>query len=233
LTAKSTSKLRKNIRTMNSNDIADYLGNHPHFFEEHVELLASVKLASPVMGRAISLQERQMEVVREKHKILELRLSELMRLGSENDSICSKFQIWTRALLLARNDVDLPHLLTQGLQDIFSLPHATLRLWNVSQEVAHTWFAQDTTDDVQLFAKGLSAPFCGQNQDFEAASWIETDEQLQSLAMLPLRLTPGSPTFGLLVLGSPDPARFTSDMATDFLSKIADTSSAALSCMTQ
>ncbi|QJQ06108.1 DUF484 family protein [Undibacterium piscinae] len=216
---------------MNSNDIAEYLSNNPHFFEEHVELLAKVKLSSPIMGRTISLQERQMEVVREKHKVLELRLSELMRLAQENDAITSKFQLWTRSLLLARNDVDLPHVLTQGLQDIFSLPYATLRLWDVDEDFTHTWFAQPSTDDVQLFAKGLNAPFCGQNQDFEAATWIEADAPILSLAMLPLRLSANGTTFGLLVLGSPDPARFTKEMATDFLAKIADTSSAALSCM--
>lgn len=216
---------------MNSNDIAEYLSNTPHFFEEHAELLSKVKLTSPLMGRAISLQERQMEVVREKHKVLELRLSELMRLAQENDAITSKFQVWTRSLLLARNDVDLPYVLTQGLQDIFALPHATLRLWQVADDFSHTWFAQATTEDVQLFAKGLLVPFCGKNQDFEAATWIESEEAIQSLAMLPLRLNASSPTFGLLVLGSPDPMRFTKEMATDFLAKIADTSSAALSCM--
>lgn len=216
---------------MNSNDIAEYLSNNPHFFEEHAELLAKVKLSSPLLGRAISLQERQMEVVREKHKLLELRLSELMRLAQENDAITSKFQIWTRSLLLARNDIDLPHVLTQGLQDIFSLPHATLRLWQVSEQVAHTWFAQTSSEDVQLFAKGLTTPFCGKNQDFEAAAWIESEQKILSVAMLPLRLSEHAPTFGLLVLGSPDEARFTKEMATDFLVKIADTSSAALSCM--
>jgi uncharacterized protein YigA (DUF484 family) len=216
---------------MNSNDIADYLSNNPHFFEEHADLLSKIKLSSPLLGRAISLQERQMEVVREKHKLLELRLSDLMRLAQENDAITSKFQIWTRSLLLARNDIDLPHVLTQGLQDVFSLPHATLRLWQVSEDVAHTWFAQASSEDVQLFAKGLSTPFCGKNQDFEAATWIESEQEILSVAMLPLRLSAQAPTFGLLVLGSPDEARFTKEMATDFLAKIADTSSAALSCM--
>ncbi len=216
---------------MNSNDIADFLSNNPHFFEEHAELLSRIKLTSPLMGRAISLQERQMEVVREKHRVLELRLNELMRVAQENDSITSKFQNWTRSLLLARNDVELPHVLTQGLQDIFSLPHATLRLWDVAEDFSHTWFAQAAGEDVQLFAKGLNAPFCGKNQEFEAASWIDAPQPVESLAMLPLRLSPTSATFGLLVLGSPDPSRFTKDMATDFLAKIADTSSAALSCL--
>jgi uncharacterized protein YigA (DUF484 family) len=218
---------------MNSNDIADYLSNNPHFFEEHAELLSAIKLTSPVVGRAISLQERQMEVVREKHKLLELRLSDLMHLAHENDVITSKFQNWTRSLLLARNDVELPHVLTQGLQEIFAVPHATLRLWQVAEDFSHTWFAQTVSEDVQLFSKSLGAPFCGKNQDFEAAGWIESEHPIQSLAMLPLRLSADSPTFGLLVLGSPDPSRFTKEMATDFLSQIADTSSAALNCLIQ
>lgn len=216
---------------MNQSEIAHYLIAHPHFFEENADLLANIKLTSPVMGRSISLQERQMEVVREKLKTLELRLSELMRVAQENDAITAKFQLWTRELLLARNDVDLPHILTKSMQDIFSLPHATLRVWNVLPEFTHTWFAAQTTEDVQLFAKGMSTPFCGKNQDFEAAAWIESDHPITSIAMLPLRLSKDGLTFGLLVLGSPDAARFTKDMATDYLAKIADTCAAALSCM--
>ena len=216
---------------MNSNDIAEYLSQHPHFFEEHAELLAQIKLTSPVMGRTISLQERQMEVVREKLKVMELRLSDLMRIAQDNDVITHRFQQWTRELLMARNDVDLPYILTRNLQEIFDLPHATLRLWDVAPDFTHTWFAAPTTEDVQLFAKGLRTPFSGANNDFEAAAWIEAAQPVKSIAMLPLRLSPEDPCFGLLVLGSPDPARFTKDMATDFLSKIADTSSAALLCM--
>ncbi len=216
---------------MNTNDIAEYLSQNPHFFEEHAELLSAIKLTSPIMGRTISLQERQMEIVREKLKVMELRLAELIRVAQDNDAITAKFQMWTRELLLARNDVDLPYILTKSMQDIFNLPHATLRLWNVAQDYAHTWFAAPTTEDVQLFAKGMSTPFCGKNQDFEAAAWIESDQAIASMAMLPLRLAADQPTFGLLVLGSPDPARFTKDMATDFLAKIGDTTSAALYCM--
>lgn len=216
---------------MNTNDIADFLSQNPHFFEEHAELLSSIKLTSPIVGRTISLQERQMEIVREKLKAMELRLAELMRVAQDNDAITAKFQMWTRELLLARNDVDLPYILTKSMQDIFNLPHATLRLWNVAEDFTHTWFAAPTTEDVQLFAKGMTTPFCGKNQDFEAASWIESEQAIASMAMLPLRIAADEPTFGLLVLGSPDPARFTKDMATDFLAKIGDTTSAALYCM--
>jgi uncharacterized protein len=218
-----------------SDSIAQYLLDHPHFFEEHAEVLARVKLSSPLMGRTVSLQERQMEVLREKMKIQELRMAELLRIGQENDVITRKFHQWTSSLLLARNDVDLPHVLVSGLKTIFSVPQATLRLWNVAPEYSHTWFAQDTSEDAHIFSNSLMAPFCGKNDDFEAASWLEDAAEIQSIAMLALRSQDGADetgsAFGLLVLGSPDPQRFTSDMATDFLAQIGETASAALTCL--
>jgi uncharacterized protein len=216
---------------LDSNAVADFLSDNPHFFEEHSELLARVKLTSPVAGRAVSLQERQMEVLRDKIKVHEMRLAELLRIAQENDAITQKFHMWTRSLLLARNDVDMSHTLVNGLQTIFSVPHATLRIWGVSEEFTHTWFAANVSEDAKIFCNGLTTPYCGPNQDFEAASWIDDADSVQSIAMLPLRLADAPEAFGLLVLGSPDPQRFTADMATDFLSKISETASAALTCL--
>jgi hypothetical protein len=216
---------------LDSNAVADFLSDNPHFFEEHSELLSRVKLTSPVAGRAVSLQERQMEVLREKIKSHELRLAELLRIAEENDAITQKFLEWTRSLLLARNDVDMPHALISGLQTIFSVPHATLRIWGVAEEFAHGWFAAEVSEDARIFCNGLTAPYCGPNQDFEAASWLEDAESVQSIAMLPLRVGSAPEAFGLLVLGSSDPRRFSADMATDFLSKIGETASAAMNCL--
>ena len=44
-------------------------------------------------------------------------------------------------------------------------------------------------------------------------------------------LTAGAPAqpFGLLVLGSPDPTRYTAEMGTEFLSRVGEIASAALS----
>ena len=136
---------------LDSNAVADYLSDNPYFFEEHSELLAKVKLTSPLAGRTVSLQERQMEVLREKVRLMELRLSDLMRLAQENDAITQKVLLWTRSLLLARNDVDLPHTLINGLQTIFSVPYATLRIWGVAETYSHTWFAAEVSADARIF----------------------------------------------------------------------------------
>ena len=211
--------------------VAQFLEDTPDFFEQHAELLGNVRLSSALGGRTLSLQERQMDVMREKVKALELRLAELMRLAQENHAITDKFQRWTRSLLLARNDVDLPHLLVEGMKTTFSVPQVTLRLWNVATDFSHAWFAAPVSEDARLFAGSLSGPFCGKNDDFEAASWLDDGASVKSIAMLPLRIGAASGVFGIVVLGSADPQRFTAEMATDFLISIGETSSAALSCL--
>ncbi|NMM37407.1 MAG: DUF484 family protein [Glaciimonas sp.] len=216
---------------LDSHSVAQFLSNTPGFFEEHAALLGRIRLSSPLTGRTLSLQERQMEVMREKYKVLELQLSDLLHHGQENDAIARKFQSWTRSLLEARNDVDLPHVLVTGLQTVFDVPQATLRLWRVAPDYAHAWFAQDGADDAMIFAGSLTAPYCGANNDFDAVRWLENAASVQSTAIIPLRIGSAPETFGLLVLGSNDPQRFAAGMATDFLSEIGTTASAALTCL--
>ena len=47
--------------------------------------------------------------------------------------------------------------------------------------------------------------------------------------MIPLRHGATVEAFGMLVLASPDPTRYTADMGTEFLQRIGELSSAALS----
>ena len=84
---------------------------------------------------------------------------------------------------------------------------------------------------MKSFANSLSAPFCGSNLGFEAAAWLGDANTMQSLAMIPVRQ--GEDTFGLLVLGSPDPTRYSADMGTEFLARIGDVASAALARLRQ
>jgi uncharacterized protein YigA (DUF484 family) len=211
--------------------VVQFLTEHPAFFEEHTDLLTSLRLNTPLGGRTLSLQERQMEVLREKIKTLEMRLADLLRMGLENDAINSKFQHWTRTLLTTRNDAKLPHMLISELKKAFNVPHATLRLWGVAQRFENSWFSQAVSDDARLFCNGLSTPFCGRNDDFEAVSWLDDAPTIQSLALLPLRIGAAPEAFGLLILASADPGRFTTEMGIDFLMKISETSSAALGCL--
>ncbi len=210
-------------------DIANYLANTPGFFERHAELLASIQLTSPHGQRAVSLQERQMEMLREKIKGLEQQIMEMIRHGRENVAIADRLHRFTRALLLAGSPGALPDVLVASLQREFMIPQAALRVWGADEAYAALAFTQGASADTRSLATSLTLPYCGLNSGFEAAGWLADAGTVMSIALVPLRGAADDNTFGLLVLGSPDPTRYTADMGTDFLVRIGEVASAALS----
>ena len=220
------------LQGITEQDIAEYLVHTPGFFERHAELLGAIQLTSPHGHRAVSLQERQMEMLRERIKGLEMRIVEMIRHGQENVTIADRLHRWTRAILLTSEAAALPQRLVEELRHQFLIPQAALRLWGVQPALAEADFAQGVSDDVRSFAASLSAPYCGVNSGFEAAGWLQqAPGGVASVAMIPLRQGDGTgpeATFGLLVLGSPDPTRYSADMGTEFLARIGEIASAGL-----
>ena len=210
-------------------DIANFLANTPGFFERHAELLGSVQLTSPHGQRAVSLQERQMEMLRDKIKGLEGKIIEMIRNGQDNLALADKLHRWTRAIMLVRDAAQVPAVLVTELKHQFMIPQAGLRLWGAAEAHAGQPFAQPVGDDVKSFASSLGAPYCGVNAGFEAAQWLSDPSTVMSLALIPLRRAADAPAFGLLVLGSPDPTRYSADMGTDFLGRVGEIASAGLS----
>ena len=213
-------------------DIANYLANTPDFFERHAELLAAVQLTSPHSLRAVSLQERQATMLREKIKVLEHRIMDMIRNGNENLLLSDKLLRWARTLFLVTDPLALPGQIAGEIQDQFSVPQVGIKVWDVAPQFAHAEFVQGVSDDTRLFASSLMEPFCGVNTGFEAVKWLPEPHAVASLAILPLRtglVGTAGPAFGLLVLASPDAQRFNSAMGTDFLARVAELASAALS----
>ncbi len=209
-------------------DIANYLANTPGFFERHAELLASIQLTSPHGQRAVSLQERQMEMLREKIKGLEHQIMEMVRHGRENVAIANRLHRFIRAILLAGSPSALPGVLTAVLQHEFMIPQAALRLWGADEAFKSLPFAHGASEDTRSLAGSLVLPYCGLNSGFEAVAWLDDAAAVQSIALIPLRGEGEGGAFGLLVLGSPDPTRYTAEMGTDFLARIGEVASAAL-----
>ena len=210
-------------------DIAQFRVLTPDFFERHASLLAAVQLTSPHGGRAVSLQERQAEMLRDKIKLLEQRLMELMRNGNENMLISDKLLRWSRQLFLVARPVDLPAVMISEIKSQFNVPQAALKVWDVAEVYANESFAQGVSDDVRSLAGSLSTPYCGVNAGFDAVRWLDEPEAVASLALIPLRANPAAPAFGMLILASPDSQRYQAGMATDFLERIGELGSAALS----
>ena len=210
--------------------VAQYLAENPGFFEAHAELLGAITVPHPHGGRAVSLVERQVDVLRDKNKVLEMRLAELLRIGQENDAIAARLQHWTRELLRVRDLRELPDRVIEGMTAGFSVPQVALRLWGVDSVHADLPVAAEVEPEIRTLADGLRLPYCGPNAEIRAASWLPGGgAHTRSIALLPLRVGAAPEAFGLLLLGSPDPDRFQTGMGTTFLERIAEIASAALS----
>jgi len=217
------------IQGITENDIANYLANTPGFFERHAELLGSVQLTSPHGQRAVSLQERQMEMLRDKIKGLEGKIIEMIRHGQENVAIADRLHRWTRALMLTGNAGDLPDVLVRELMHQFMIPQAAIRVWGAAEAFAGLPFSREVSADIKSFSSSLTMPYCGVNAGFEASNWLDEPAAAMSMALIPMRHGATLDAFGLLVLASPDPTRYTADMGTEFLARIGELASAGLS----
>jgi len=170
-----------------------------------------------------------MEMLRDKIKGLEAKIIEMIRHGQENLVLSEKLHRWTRALMLTLNPGDLPGVLVRELRHQFMIPQAGIRVWGGADMFGGMPFAHEVSDDVKVFSASLSVPYCGVNSGFEAVQWLEEPASAMSLAMIPLRESGNTGAFGLLVLASPDATRYTADMGTEFLSRVGEIASAALS----
>ncbi len=212
-------------------DIAQFLVNTPDFFERHAQLLSTVQLSSGHGARAVSLQERQAEMLREKIKTLEHRIMDMVRNGNDNVMIADKLQRWTRNMLLTHHAIDLPDVLTRELKHQFLVPQVAIKVWGTNGLFSDQAFAMNVSEDAKAFASSITAPYCGVKASFEAVTWLAQPELAMSVALIPLRAGAAPDAFGMLVLASPDPERFNAGMGTDFLERIAELSSAALACL--
>ena len=219
------------MNPITEDDIANYLANSPDFFERHAQLLASVQLTSPHGNRAVSLQERQAEMLREKIKALEHRVMDMVRHGNENVIIADRLHRWARNLFQVQSGRALPAAIAAEVRSQFMVPQTAIKVWDVDGRYAAEDFAQGVSEDAKSFASSLTQPYCGVNSGFEAVNWLDDTAMAMSLALIPLRegaANGTSPAFGMLVLASPDHQRFQSGMGTDFLERIGELASAAL-----
>ena len=212
---------------MKSEDVAQYLQSNPQFFEEHAELVSHMVIPHPHGGRTISITERQMLSLRDKNKLLEGKLSELLQFGEENDGISEKMHRLGVAMVAAATFQSVLHTLNFHLRDDFSIPHVALRLWDRPENAEELPEFTEVSEELQVFAETLGQPYCGSTSGFETSSWFgEVSKHIRSQALIAMRN--GGGTIGMIALGSEDGQRFFAGMGTLYLERLGEMASAAL-----
>ena len=198
---------------------AEWLRATPGFFERYASLLNDIRLKHPHEDRAISLQERQMTMLRSQNQELNRRLSEMLHFGSRNDKTQQSLVAWLLRLMRANTKVDVEAAVTAGLAEVFEVESAQL----LSPHSA--------------FSPWIDTPLCGSAKELSSAcidllaTQITIDPEWQSMVAIGLPLgkslgTVQSPA--VLLLASKDETRFTADMGAFYLRQIAELTAAAL-----
>ena len=207
--------------------VAEYLRQNPGFFEQHVEILTNLQIPHPHGGRAVSIGERQLLALREKSKILEDKLHELIQFGEENDAVGEKVHRLACRLIEAPSLDAALDTLYLDLLDHFAVPHVAVRLWNVAEENPDTKEFAPVAAEMRQFIEQMTAPYCGQHAVYESQAWFgEAAAHLKSFALVPLARD--QVTFGVVALASEDPKRFYAEMGTLYLARIGELVSHAL-----
>lgn len=212
---------------MQEDDVKKYLENNPHFFEENASFLADIHLPSPHGDGTISLAERQQLAQRDKINALEERFAELVLNAEDNDAIANKIHRFTVMLQEARSFDAIEQLISHHLPEDFNIAETCLRIWanplNASDE-GNLVFSE-VPESTQDWVKNVHNVYCGATPtSVDVDDWfIET---AASVAVLPLR---SQAVYGFLALSSEHAERFYVGMGTDFLQKLGDHISAALS----
>ena len=211
---------------MDAHAVALYLEDHPQFFDQHPDLIAGLKLTTALGGRTVSLHERQVEVLREKVRQLELKLGNQGHVARDNQAVMEKFHQWVLRLLSA-DDGREPHALLASIRECFDVPAASLRLWDETN-TDDTWHQGPDLNEARTWANQHTRPYCGAPAGKPGVPWLENAASIQSIALVTLKKPSATESFGLLILGSPDAKRFSADLATDILERIGETAGAAL-----
>lgn len=209
---------------MDAKDVAEYLKQHPKFFEDYADVLAEIFVPHPHGGHAIPIAERQILTLRERNADLEGRLREMVDNARANDAIGEKLHRSTLALFASPDLETTLAVLDHSLKEDFGVPDVAARLWGRVPEQSYLPQLAATSSEVRTWADALAQPQCGGDAPYETREWFEHGDALRSFAFLPLRT---SHTFGVLGLASQDPERYRAGIGTVYLVRLAELASVA------
>lgn len=209
--------------------LIDYLERNPDFFERHPNVLAHLRLPHSRGNATVSLVERQVEVLRERHAAIESQLREFVGVARANDQLADKIQRFTRRLLRARTLKQALAEIEASLREDFDAFNSRLVLLSadhaLAAEIGERFMKLATKDEPalktfeSLFATGK--PRCGQVRDTQRDYLFgpESAVGIGSVALVPLG---DHGSLGLLAIGSASPDRFHPGMSTEFLGRMAE-----------
>jgi len=210
--------------------IEQYLKNHPEFFERRADLLARLSVPHQT-GAAVSLVQRQVEILREQNTSLERKLVDLMEVARANDRVIQQLHVLAVALIGARDLSVAVTVLLDAMRDQFKADRVVLVLQREHEGLELVDGVRVTPADeaaLEEFSgfRATGRPQCGRLREAQLA-FLFGDEgsKVKSAALIPLG---PDAELGMLALGARDKDRFVPTMGTEYLARLGEMTAACL-----
>lgn len=200
--------------------IAEYLAQHPDFFDRHGDILRDLRLHHP-SGRAVSLIEKQVSALRERNTELRHRLNQLLDNARQNDRLFERSKRLVLSLLECDELGDLIDALYYSLDKEFGIPFVRLILFRKPQQPCSVKVASEDEAKVVLGRHLKASRAVGGGLSREEISFLfdKDYQRVGSAAMVPLYY---NQPLGILAVGHEDPKHYQAGMGTIFLTHIAE-----------
>jgi uncharacterized protein YigA (DUF484 family) len=193
--------------------VAHWLLSTPGFFDRHPYLLMNLDLGSSMDGRVLSLQEKQMNVLRNQNRDLNRRTSEMLRFGVENDNTQNLMVKWLEDLCSQKTKQDVIENITSGLNEMF--------------KVGQVEYVQPADID-ETILDGLNKQIIVGSLPAEVNfPSLQINEDVGSFALVPLHIH--HKKFGAILFVSKDISKYTLDTGLVYLEQLGRLAAAALS----
>jgi uncharacterized protein YigA (DUF484 family) len=203
------------LKSTMSEDVANYLREHPQFLVENRELLLDIQVLLSTAG-VVSLTQIQSEQYREKIKQLKTQLESLVGNARKNEDIYKAYAQLNIDVAQTTDFESLMQALSKGLVKVLGLEKLQLVLLN--SELMPSNIVLSEIQQHSIFDKKLAKTnfYLGRLGKLEREA-LFPDAQAESVALVKLG---ENKAFGLLAIASKDPLHFTPEMDTmliDFL----------------
>ena len=202
--------------------VRQFLRDNPAFLDDNPDILESLSLPHN-SGKAVSLVERQVGVMRDRNKEMRNRLDNMLATAHDNDLLFEKTKRLVLNLLEAKNLPAMVETIYDSLGKDFEIDFYSLTLLgdekSLPRTMARVASVEKANEQVSTLI-GSNRAVCGVLREEEMTFLFgEKGLQVGSVAAVPLRY---NNLYGILAIGNADPNFYKSSMGTLFLSYIAE-----------
>ncbi len=205
-------------------EVAEYLGANTDFFQRHPELLKDMELPHQ-SGGALSLIERQVQMLREEAAQHKQKLEQLIQVAHENEQLGQRLHRLTLTIIDTIDFDELVNVLQDTLHEDFQAEAVELHLYTHHEDESKP----DLDGFREFLDKGI--PQCGRLSP-EKLKYLfgPQADDVQSTAMIPIK---EEGILGILAIGSSDEHRFHAGMGTEYLTRLGEVISKSLEVLSE